>query len=48
MKTVKEYPLEGKKVMIKWNLKLKDHCEDKLKELEEYLAKKKEEEKRLE
>lgn len=23
MKTVKEYPVEGKKVMIKWNLKLK-------------------------
>jgi len=27
--------------MIKWNLKLKDNCEDKLKELDEYLTKKK-------
>lgn len=33
--------------MIKWNLKLKENSEEKLKELEEYLTKKKEEEKRL-
>lgn len=48
VKTVRECPLDGKKVMIKWHLKLKENCEEKLKELEEYLAKKKEVEKRLE
>lgn len=31
MKTVKEMSLEGKKVIIKFDLKLKAHCEDKLK-----------------
>lgn len=34
--------------MIKWHLKLKDNCSEKMKELEEYLAKKKEAEKKLE
>jgi len=48
IKTVRECPLDGKKVLIKWNLKLKKNCEEKLKELEEYLTKKKYHEKRLE
>lgn len=33
--------------MIKFNLKLKENCEEKLKELEDYLLKRQEEEKRL-
>lgn len=41
LKTVKEFPIDGKKLFIKFNLKLKENCEDKLKELEEYLQKKK-------
>lgn len=41
MKTVKEYPLDGKKILIKSELKLKENCEQELKELEEYLQKKK-------
>ena len=47
VKTVREYPLDAKKVMIKWHLKLKENSEEKLKELEEYLTKKREQEKRL-
>ena len=47
VKTVRECPLDGKKVLIKWHLKLKENCEGKLKQLEEYLSKKKELEKRL-
>ena len=31
IKTVRECPLDGKKVLIKWNLKLKQNCEEKLK-----------------
>lgn len=47
MKTVNEYSLEGKKVFLKFNLKLKDNCEKQLQELSEYLIKKEEEKKKL-
>ena len=30
LKTVKEYSIDGKKLFIKFNLKLKENCEDKL------------------
>lgn len=43
MKTVKEYVLDGKKILLKFDLKLKDNCEKEMKELEEYLLKRKEE-----
>ena len=43
MKTVKEYPLDGKKIFFKFELKLRDNCEEQIKELEVYLQKKKEE-----
>lgn len=34
LKTVKEYPLDGKKILLKWHLKLKENSEEKLKELD--------------
>jgi hypothetical protein len=27
LKTVKEYPLDGKKILLKWHLKLKENSE---------------------
>lgn len=48
IKTVRECSLEGKKVLVKWNLQLKPNCEEQLVELQEYLVRKEEEARRME
>ena len=48
MKTVRQCSLEGKKVLVKWNLQLKPNCEQQLEHLQQYLVRKEEQAKRLE